>query len=242
MPSSCITAFVHTAIRTLLPIPIPHSDSPFPIPHSDSRFPIPDSSSQGMSTMNWIMEGNPREYIVEGVLGGVDLWANKVRKEYRKTKPEHCTFCDTFKALIQGLAEYCKTHHTKGVAYNPKGTKKMSDFNPSDAPPPAPAAAAPAPAASASKPAGGPMGGGMGSMMAELAKKRTAAGDSAATGLKTVSKDQQTWRKEFAGGDAPAPKVAPKVKAPVKKASKVATKPPLFEFDSSGHNWKVEVS
>jgi len=80
----------------------------------------------------------------------------------------------------------------------------------------------------------------LGGLMAELAKKKTSAGDSAATGLKTVSKDQQTWRKEFAGGDAPAPKAAPKPKAAVKKASKVATKPPVFEYDDMGYVWKVE--
>jgi hypothetical protein len=36
-----------------------------------------------------------------------------------------------------------------------------------------------------------------GDVMKELAAKRTSDGTSAATGLKKVSRDQQTWRKEF---------------------------------------------
>ena len=114
----------------------------------------------------------------------------------------------------------------------------MSDFGPSaDTPPPAPATA-PKPAAKTKPAVGG--GGGMGGLMAELGKKRTAAGDSAATGLKTVTKDQQTWRKEFSGGDAPKAPKASVPKAPAKKASTVATKPPKFEYDDASHNWVVE--
>lgn len=197
------------------------------------------SVKEGLSSMNWVMESKPKQYILEGVLGGVDMWANKIRVEHKAkdSKTDQFAFCNSFKELITGLAEYTKNNHMAGVAYNAKGTKKMSDFSPGAA---APAAAPAAPKAAAAAATTKPAGGGMGGLMAELGKKRTAAGDSAATGLKTVSKDQQTWRKEFKGGEPPAPKAAVKPKGPVVKASKIATKPPVFEYDNAGYLWKVE--
>ena len=67
----------------------------------------------------------------------------------------------------------------------------------SSAPASAPAAAAPAAAAKKPQPKAG---GGGGGLLAELSKKST--GDSAAQGLKKVTKDQQTWRKEVRLGTA----------------------------------------
>lgn len=55
-----------------------------------------------------------------------------------------------------------------------------------------------------------------------------------------VSKDQQTWRKEFKGGDKPAV-VAPKpTPAPVKKPTKKKKGLPILEYQQRGTKWVVE--
>jgi adenylyl cyclase-associated protein len=142
-------------------------------------------------------------------------------------------FVDAFKALLLGLMDYIKEFHTTGVSWNAKG-KSVSEHlsggagasSSSSAAAPAPAAAAKAPAA-ASSAAAAPTG----NIFAELKP------DGATAGLKKVTKEQQTWRAEFAGGDAPAPVV-------VKKAAPVAAPqvkgPPKLEFQTAGKKWVVE--
>ena len=82
--------------------------------------------------------------------------------------------------------------------------------------------------------------------MAELAKKRTSDGASAATGLKKVSREQQTWRKEFkkdATGGAPAPTMtasSPKAALGGGKGKAARRGPPVLEYRDRGHKWAVE--
>ena len=109
--------------------------------------------------------------------------------KHKKTSPAQVAWCDSMKVLLKGLVSYVAEFHSMGVAYDPKGAdleyKEES------------AAATPATGA-VKKSGGGQARGGQASIMAELAKKST--GNSAAVGLKKVTKDQQTWRKEFSGG------------------------------------------
>jgi adenylyl cyclase-associated protein len=95
-------------------------------------------------------------------------------------------------------------------------------------------AAAPSPAAAA-KPAGGP-----GALFAELNK-----GGSITSGLKTVTKDMQTWRAEYkAGAAAPAAPAAAAAAAPSSTAGKRVAEtvkgPPKLEFNGAQHKWVVE--
>ena len=86
-------------------------------------------------------------------------------------------------------------------------------------------------------------GDGAGGIFAELKKKKTGEGDSAATGLKKVTRDQQTWRKEFKkAGDAPSqPAAAPKpVAAAPKSGAKKPLGPPKCEYQIRGCKWNVE--
>ena len=112
----------------------------------------------------------------------------------------------------------------------------IKDFNPesssSPAPTPKPVPASPAASSATTssvpaKPAG--------NLFAELNK-----GGDITSGLKTVTKDMQTWRQEYkADAAAPAP-VAVK-KAPVAaRASEQVKGPPKLEYQAHGAKWLVE--
>jgi len=184
--------------------------------------------------LQWIMiSPKPVDYLAD-MSGAVDFWTNKIRVAHKKTGPLHVSFCDALKDVQKGLVAYVKEHHMPGVSYKMNGGVDLADAasaSPSSAP-------APVAAAKASAPAPAPRaGGGGGSLLAELSKKST--GDSAATGLKKVTKEQQTWRKEFSGGSGSsvvsASKSAPKKAAPAKSLG-----PPVFEFKDQGMKWVVE--
>jgi adenylyl cyclase-associated protein len=184
--------------------------------------------------LQWIMiTPKPKEYAAE-MVGACDFWSNKLRVQYKGKDEKQIAWVDALKGLLQGLVAYIKDHHLAGVAYNNAKGGQLGDAK-ADAPPPAPAAAAP--------PAAAPKaaeGGGVGGVMAELARKKAAAanGDSAAVGLKAVSKDQQTWRADYKPKDAPVvakPKVAPRA-----GPKSIVTGPPVCEFKDAGMKWCVE--
>mmetsp|Transcript_7446 Transcript_7446/g.13466 ORF Transcript_7446/g.13466 Transcript_7446/m.13466 type:complete len:467 (-) Transcript_7446:13-1413(-) len=175
--------------------------------------------------LQWIMIPKPKDYLVE-LSGAVDFWTNKIRVQYKKTDPQQIEFCEAVKGVMAGLVSYVKEYHLAGVSYKMNGGIDLSSASAS-----APPKAAPASTAKPKVAVGG--GGGAGGLLAELSKKST--GDSAATGLKKVTKDQQTWRKEF-GGEKAA--VVTAKKPAVKK--KVDLGPPVFEFRDQGMKWIVE--
>ncbi|CAM9626675.1 unnamed protein product [Chrysoparadoxa australica] len=194
--------------------------------------------SEGLGCLSWLAvappAGTPKE-MIESTVGGSDYWANKIRVVHKKSNPDQIAFCDTFKALITGLLDYAVAHHKAGVEWNPRGGDALAFSGGSAAAPPAPPAppAMPKPAAAAAPAKGGAAG--MASVFGELNK-----GLNVTKGLNKVTKDQQTWRKEFAGGDAPkpavkkaAPKVSPKVAPKVKGT-------PKLEFQVAGNKWIVE--
>jgi adenylyl cyclase-associated protein len=90
-----------------------------------------------------------------------------------------------------------------------------------------------------------PGGAGAGDIFAELKKKQTGDGSSAATGLKKVTKDQQTWRKEYKNDEPSVQPVAPSSK-PAASSSAFSTKttsslgPPKCEYQERGCKWNVE--
>jgi adenylyl cyclase-associated protein len=162
----------------------------------------------------------PTSFVKEAV-GSSDFWSNKIRKQYKGKDDTQIAFCDRLKKMILDLSQYVKQYHLSGLAFNPHGIP-IADYT-------APAKGAPAPAPSQAN------------VLAELANKRTAAGDSAASGLRKVTKDQQTWRKEFKG-DAAKPKpvqsTTPKPKTtPTQKKPKG---PPKCEYLPIPHKWIVE--
>jgi adenylyl cyclase-associated protein len=195
--------------------------------------------AEGVQALNWLMvKPAPRDFI-EAYIGGSDYWANNIRREYRATNPDQVAFCDTFKAMIMELMVYVKEYHTTGVSWNPKGVD-VSEYAggvpaavsvpvASSAPAAAPAAVAATTtsASSDSKPAVG-----MGNIFAGVKD-----GESVTSGLKKVTKDMQTWRSEYKGGEAPAPvKAKP---APASKVSEVKGTPKC-EFQQAASRWQVE--
>ena len=191
--------------------------------------------SEGASALNWLLiKPAPRDFIQSG-LEGAEYWANRIRKEFRGINQDQITFCDSFKALLSELMAYVKEFHTTGVTWNPKGVT-VAEYSPcaGTAPLVAVAAAAPlvqessksttAPAAAAPPKA---------DLFAALNK-----GGDITSGLKSVTKDMQTWRAEYKGGDAPAPKAVVAPKAAPAAAGPKGT--PKLEFQSVSSKWLVE--
>lgn len=190
--------------------------------------------SEGVQALNWLLvKPAPRDFI-ESYIGGSDYWANGIRREFRTTNPDQVAFCDTFKNLLLALMDYVKEFHTTGTSWNPRGIDISEYSGSSKSASAPPVAATPAPAA-APKAAATTAGGGApsGNMFAELNK-----GGNITSGLKTVTKDMQTWRSEYKS-DAPAPVVKA---APVPRAAAASqTKgPPKLEFQPAGSKWAVE--
>lgn len=191
-----------------------------------------------LACVSWVVISPPPTpaTFVKDTVGASDFWANKVRKEYKNKGAEgekHVAFCDSMKALVLDLSAYLKEHHLSGLAWNPHGR----DFSEAKVGEGGGAPKAKSPASA--KP---PAAGGAGGIFAELKKKQTDGGDSAATGLKKVTRDQQTWRKEYkAGGNAPAPRtVAPPPAAAPKTGAKKPRGPPKCEYQARGCKWNVE--
>ena len=186
--------------------------------------------NEGVQSLNWvIVKPAPCEFI-SSYSEGAEYWANNIRKEYRTSNPDQMEFCNTFKTLMLELIKYVKEHHLTGVTWNPRGID-VSAYNGDKAATASPTAASAtvvSSTASAAKPAGP-------DLFAALNK-----GGNITSGLKTVTKDQQTWRAEYKGDSAPvtpAGKVAAR-NAPV--AANSVKGPPKLEFQNAGSKWLVE--
>jgi adenylyl cyclase-associated protein len=181
----------------------------------------------------------PRDYI-ESFIGGSDYWANGIRKEHRTTNPDQIAFCDTFKALLVELMAYVKEYHTTGVAWNAKGVN-VSEYTPGASGSSVKAASAPfeaAPTPAVEKKAAAPSTAETAAPKVDLFAALNKGG-AITSGLKTVTKDMQTWRAEYKGGDAPAPvKTAPK---PAARSAAVELKGPAkVQYQDAGYKWLVE--
>lgn len=193
--------------------------------------------NEAVQSANWLMMPTGAADFVAEAIGSTDFWANKVRVEYKAKSPEHVAFCNTLKALLQGLVAYIKAHHVPGLKWNPRGGS-VADFGGGGGGGGASAAAAPAPAPPA-RAAAAPAGGGMASVFAGIKSIDQSSGKTA--GLKTVTKDMQTWRAEYKGGDKPAPKSAAAPKPKPKPAAAAAAKPkppPVCELQRD--RWIIE--
>jgi len=173
--------------------------------------------SEGVQCLQWLITSPGPKDVVESYIGGTDFHANKIRVKYKKTDPKQIAFCDTFKRLMTDLMAYVKEFHLTGVTFNPRGgdigSAPVTAAKENTPPPAQPTAKA-----------------GLASALAGLQN----ANDLQSKGLRKVTKDQQTWRKEFSGG---APAVVAKKAAPVKKQT-VTKGPPSKKL--LGKKWMVE--
>jgi adenylyl cyclase-associated protein len=209
------------------------------------------SVAEGMQALTWVVvRPAPTEYI-ENFIGAADFWGNKVRVQHKKTAPEHVAFVDTYKRMIVDLAAYVKAQHVTGVTWNPQG-RDIGDYAPgpstsveSPAPSKTLAAATPAPSQpeAPAAPAASPVpprssADGRAGLFSQLGK-----GLAITSGLKKVSKEQQTWRPEYKesaqAGHAATPGTA-LPSAPIKHQPPPALKPPRSSYEPAQFRWNVE--
>jgi len=140
---------------------------------------------------SWVMMSAPPapSNFVKDTIGSSDYWSNKIRKEYKGKDENHITFCVTLKALILNLSTYLKEYHFSGLMWNPRGIP-LEQYEPPSVTVSVPSPSPPTSGKSSARPT-------TGDVMTELASRRTVDGSSAATGLASVSREQQTWRKEY---------------------------------------------
>jgi adenylyl cyclase-associated protein len=193
--------------------------------------------NEGVQSFMWVTVSPAPMGFIESYIGGFDYSANKIRMEFKGKDENQVKFAAQFKEfMMEMMKTYVKQHHTTGLTWNARGGDAASFAGgAADAGAAAPAPSpAPAPAPQA---APAPSGGG-GNLFAELAKKQTADGASAATGLRTVTKDMQTWRPGYKA-DKEAPKAVPKkaVAAPKPKFA-APKKTPTCQLQRD--KWMVE--
>ena len=204
-----------------------------------------------LSCVSWMVMMPPPSpsVFVKDTIGASDFWANKIRKEYKDKSGDegHIKFCDTMKALVLDLSVYLKENHLSGLAWN--NANGREDFvsakvggSSSSGGASSEKTVVPSSSSGTMK---APGGAGAGDIFAELKKKQTGDGSSAATGLKKVTKDQQTWRKEYKNDEPPVQPVAPSSK-PTASSSAFSAKttsslgPPKCEYQERGCKWNVE--
>lgn len=199
-----------------------------------------------LSCLSWIMMKAPQQLpaaSVRGSLEGAEFWTNRIRKDYKGKDDKQIAFCDSLKICLSGLVEYIESFHKTGLAWNnAKGISlaeagiRLSD-DPVLEPPKSPRQKR-HPTLGSTVP-----GSNVAGLMGELSKRKSADGSSAATGLKSVSRDQQTWRKEYKKQqDSLAVPSLDEIKKESKKVTK--KKPlrgiPIFEYQDRGFKWVVE--
>jgi len=164
----------------------------------------------------------------------------------------HIAFCANLGNLVKELSIYVKKSHTTGLAWKMGGALPLSKENveaavatargkgAKDAA--APTAPAPAAATSSSPKKKGMVNSGLNALKSALEAKRTNTGESAASGLKKVTRDQQSWRKEYKqdGGSAPVPTSLPRSTAKAAVASSKPAPPSKCEYHAPSQKWVVE--
>jgi adenylyl cyclase-associated protein len=201
-----------------------------------------------LSSLSWVITvpppKTPSSY-VNDILGATEFWSNKIRKTFKgiEGKEIHIIFCDCLKATIQELASYTKEFHPLGLSWNPKGYETIEEasrsLDSSEIKSPSTG-----PVKKVEIPTSGARGGGMAALVTELSSKITTDGSSAATGLRNVKREQQTWRKEYNPKNS-VPTLSSKPAVVVSSALsniKVGgeSKSPIFLFDTTAQKWRVE--
>lgn len=161
-----------------------------------------------------------------------DFHLNRILK---KTKDKsdaalHKTFVQKIKQLHKAQVEFVKEYFKTGLTWNPKGGE-ISAYKGGAAPPAPAKAPEEEKQAPAAKPKPKKKAGGIGNVFAEL-KKKADGGDSAAVGMRKVTKDMKTKNRKKEAGRG---KVTMKKKA---AAPKKPSKPPVLR--NAGGRWMVE--
>lgn len=200
-----------------------------------------------LTCVSWVVMSAPPapSSFIKDTVGASEYWTNKIRREYKGKDEVQIAFCDTMKALILDLSAYVKQYHLSGLMWNAKGVA-IEDYKGGASTSSSSTTSTTTATTTTTTTSRAPAVSG-GDIMKELAKKRTGDGNSAATGLKKVSREQQTWRKEYnasgsaAAAPAPAPTTGTVKPSQIKAAQKtVVKKEPVCKFQTLGSKWVVE--
>lgn len=190
--------------------------------------------------LSWVLIKPPPQtpvaFCKEAIASSI-FWSNKIRKEFKGKDEKQIAFCDGLKAVGDGLVAYVTEYHKTGLTFNPKGlslpdaAKSLKDSVSTSS--------------SATSKKNVVSTGGLSSLMSELKGKQTADGSSAATGLRKVTREQQTWRKEFKGEKCSNVPDMSKMGKTTNSNSSAGEKPkkvasPICEYQERGHKWVVE--
>ncbi|CAH0476290.1 unnamed protein product [Peronospora belbahrii] len=175
--------------------------------------------NEGIQALGWLcVEPAPKPFI-ESYVGGSDFWGNKIRVQFKTSNSDQIAFVTSFKSLLTELMAYVKAHHTTGVTWNPKGGDVANYV----------------PTATASSTKTATSTGGLANVFAGIKAIDQSSGKTA--GLKKVTKDMQTRRKDYKSDSDPLVHSVPvAAKKPV--ASVKVTKPAVCE-ERNG-NWQIE--
>jgi len=73
---------------------------------------------EGMGALQWVVfEGKPADYVGE-VVGGIQMYGNRVLKEYKEKDQTHVAFVQSYYSLFKGLQTYIRKHYNTGVTWN----------------------------------------------------------------------------------------------------------------------------
>lgn len=199
-----------------------------------------------MACFSWVLIKPPPQTpagFCKEASSSCEFWSNKIRKEFKGKDDKHVAFCDSLKVATNDLMAYITEYHRTGLSFNPKGVSlaEAAIMLENSKRPDEGQDLTLSPRRKHLSITGG--AGGLSGIMAELAKKQTSDGASAATGLRKVTKDQQTWRKEFKGDKASVVPDVPKLDHAATVKQKTAKKLkglPICEYQERGHKWVVE--
>lgn len=162
--------------------------------------------AEGMGALQWVVfDGKPADYVAE-VLGGVQLFGNRVLKEYKEKDPKQIAYVQSYYALWKNLQAYIRKHYPTGVTWNNNGsdlTTALKEVNAGSAPstaiggPPPPPPPPPLPTFDNPPPpppappakSGVAAGGDMGAVFDQLNR-----GEAVTSGLRKVDKNEMTHK------------------------------------------------
>lgn len=77
--------------------------------------------AEGISTLQWlVMDGKPADVVGE-MIGGAQMYGNRVLKTYKEGDQAHVTFVRSYYALLKSLQAYIMKHYPTGVTWNAGG-------------------------------------------------------------------------------------------------------------------------
>lgn len=224
--------------------------------------------AEGISTLQWlVMEGKPADTVGE-MIGGAQMYGNRVLKAYKEGEQTHVKFVRSYYALLTALQAYIKKHYPSGVTWNASGIDAAQAMREVDAKAPSNTTAAPASTSGGAPPPPPPLpvfdnaapppppppgaapkaaaGGDMGAVFDQLNR-----GESVTAGLKKVDKSQMTHKnpelranstvpgEDISRSRSPGPQIKPKPQSMRQNTGPAAVKKEgRKELD--GNKWYIE--